>query len=129
MATAGFEIDGLEANLEALGNNPYPGRGIVIGVSEDSQYTLAYWVMGRSENSRNRVLVQEGRSVRTEAFDESKVEDPSLIIYNAMRTIVLPGLEAHIVSNGDQTDDVANRMQSLAHFDGVRPSFINSLLT
>ncbi len=80
-----------------------PCRGIVLGMDQRSNLVQLAWIMGRSENSQNRVYVVEGSSVRTEAADPSKVKDPSLIIYNVMA--VSNG--AHIVSNGDQTDTVA----------------------
>jgi IMP cyclohydrolase len=91
------------SNLVRLTRNPYPGRGIVIGRSQDDQNAVQiYWIMGRSENSRNRVFKHEGDRLFTEAADPSKVKDPSLIIYNAM--------DKHksdfVVSNGDQTDTV-----------------------
>ncbi|MCI8877069.1 MAG: inosine monophosphate cyclohydrolase, partial [Lachnospiraceae bacterium] len=67
---------------EQLSKNPYPGRGIVIGKSEDDKYAVtAYFIMGRSANSRNRVFVEDGEGIRTQAFDPAKLEDPSLIIY------------------------------------------------
>ena len=71
-----------------LSENTYPGRGIVIGVSEDGKKAVtAYFIMGRSSNSRNRVFVTEGEGIRTEAFDPSKLEDPSLIIYAPVRVL------------------------------------------
>lgn len=95
-----------EENLDELAENPYPGRGIVQGLNWAGDMVLqAYWVMGRSENSRNRVLVVEDEIVRTEAYDPSKITDPSLIIYNAMRTFS-DKHACHVVSNGDQTDTV-----------------------
>ncbi len=97
-----------QANLRNLARNPYPGRGIVAGLDETGGYMVqVYWIMGRSENSRNRVFKADddigniGR-LYTEAADSSKVKDPSLIIYNAMREV---GYH-YIVSNGDQTDTV-----------------------
>lgn len=90
-------------NEEDLKNNSYPGRGIIIGKSPDRQnYVQVYWIMGRSNNSRNRVFVQEGSFMRTKAFEESKLEDPSLIIYYPIKD--LDG--RHIVTNGDQTDTI-----------------------
>lgn len=90
-------------NEDNLKNNSYPGRGIVIGMCPDQQnYVQVYWIMGRSNNSRNRVFVQEGSFMRTKAFDDSKVEDPSLIIYYPIKDIN----GCHIVTNGDQTDTV-----------------------
>lgn len=90
-------------NEAELGNNSYPGRGLIIGMSPDRQnYVQVYWIMGRSNNSRNRVFVQEGSFMRTKAFDESKMEDPSLIIYYPIKD--LNGY--YIVTNGDQTDTI-----------------------
>ena len=86
-----------------LAENSYPGRGIVIGTSEDGKYAVtAYFIMGRSENSRNRIFVEDGTGIRTQAFDPSKMEDPSLIIYAPVRTLG----NYTIVTNGDQTDNV-----------------------
>ena len=88
---------------QELKGNTYPGRGIVIGKSEDGKYAVtAYFIMGRSENSRNRVFVTEGDGIRTQAYDPSKLTDPSLIIYAPVRVL---GKET-IVTNGDQTDTV-----------------------
>ena len=88
---------------QELGATTYPGRGIVIGRTPDgSKAVTAYFIMGRSENSRNRVFVTEGEGIRTEAFDPAKLEDPSLIIYAPVR--VLDG--NIIVTNGDQTDTI-----------------------
>ena len=88
---------------QELKNNEYPGRGIVIGRSADGKYAVtAYFIMGRSSNSRNRVFVTEGEGIRTEAFDPSKLEDPSLIIYAPVRVL---GKDT-IVTNGDQTDTI-----------------------
>ena len=81
----------------------YPGRGIVLGRSEDgSKAVAAYFIMGRSENSRNRVFVTDGDGIRTQAFDPSKLTDPSLIIYAPVRVL---GSKT-IVTNGDQTDTI-----------------------
>ena len=88
---------------QELKENAYPGRGIVIGKSEDGKYAVtAYFIMGRSENSRNRVFVTEGEGIRTQAYEPSKLTDPSLIIYAPVRVL---GKET-IVTNGDQTDTV-----------------------
>ena len=88
---------------QELKGNAYPGRGIVIGKSEDGKYAVtAYFIMGRSENSRNRVFITEGEGIRTQAYDPSKLIDPSLIIYAPVRVL---GKET-IVTNGDQTDTV-----------------------
>ena len=88
---------------EDLRANTYPGRGIVIGRSADgTRAVTAYFIMGRSENSRNRIFVQDGLGLKTQAFDESKVTDPSLIIYSPVRVID----SFTIVTNGDQTDTI-----------------------
>ena len=89
---------------ESLKSNTYPGRGIVIGKSRDGKKAVtAYFIMGRSENSRNRIFIEkEDESVITYPFDESKVEDPSLIIYSAIRKTG----KKLIVTNGDQTDTI-----------------------
>ena len=88
---------------EILSANTYPGRGIVVGMSEDKKYAVsAYFIMGRSENSRNRVFIENGDEVIIHPFDASKVEDPSLIIYSPIRKYE----NNLIVTNGDQTDTV-----------------------
>lgn len=88
---------------QELRENAYPGRGIVIGKSEDGKKAVtAYFIMGRSSNSRNRIFAVEEEGIRTEAFDASKLEDPSLIIYAPVRVL---GNET-IVTNGDQTDTI-----------------------
>lgn len=90
-----------------LKENEYAGRGIVIGTSPDRKNAVcAYFIMGRSENSRNRVFVKEGETLKTEPFDVSKVSDPSLIIYNAVRKTE----NSLIVTNGDQTDTIYDLM-------------------
>ena len=87
----------------AVGASTYPGRGILIGKSADATRAfLAYFIMGRSVNSRNRVFVEESDGIRTEAFDPSKMQDPSLIIYHPVRVLG----EKTIVTNGDQTDTI-----------------------
>ena len=95
-----YEIGSLS---EKLASNTYPGRGIVLGMTADGKQSVAaYFIMGRSVNSRNRVFVEEPDGIRTEAFDPSKLEDPSLIIYHPVREVGR-GL---IVTNGDQTDTI-----------------------
>lgn len=90
-----------------LKNNEYAGRGIVIGTTPDKTSAVcAYFIMGRSKNSRNRVFVKENEIVKTRPFDVSKVSDPSLIIYNAVRKTD----DSLIVTNGDQTDTVYDLM-------------------
>ncbi len=86
---------------EYLSKNPYPGRGIVLGKA-GGKAVIAYFIMGRSENSRNRVFVEDAEGVRTKAFDESKMQDPSLIIYYPYRRVG----DTHIITNGDQTDTI-----------------------
>lgn len=102
-------------NLEkTLSENEYPGRGIVIGKSEDGKYAVsAYWIMGRSENSRNRVFVEDGEGLRTQAFDESKMVDPHLIIYWPVRVLG----NNTIVTNGDQTDTINDGMKEGKTFE------------
>jgi len=88
---------------EAVSQSTYPGRGIICGKSQDGKRAVfAYFIMGRSENSRNRIFVQEEGGMRTQAFDESKMKDPSLIIYWPVREYE----NKLIVTNGDQTDTI-----------------------
>ena len=90
-----------------LKENAYPGRGIVIGRTADGcKAVTAYFIMGRSENSRNRIFVEEGDGIRTQAFDASRLTDPSLIIYAPVRVLG----NRTIVTNGDQTDTVYDLM-------------------
>ena len=87
---------------ELIKGNPYVGRGVIAGHAPSGKQAVAYFIMGRSQNSRNRVFVKDGDDVMIKPYDESKVEDPSLIIYYPVRTA--PG--ALIVTNGDQTDTI-----------------------
>ena len=97
-----------------LRENSYPGRGIIIGKSADgTKAVTAYFIMGRSSNSRNRVFVEEGEGIRTEAFDPSKMEDPSLIIYAPVRVLG----NKTIVTNGDQTDTIYEGMDRQLTFE------------
>lgn len=97
-----------------LAGNVYPGRGIVIGKSADGAYAVtAYFIMGRSSNSRNRVFVEDGAGIRTQAFDPSKLEDPSLIIYAPVRVLG----NKTIVTNGDQTDTIYELMDRQQTFE------------
>jgi len=99
---------------EELANNAYPGRGIVIGKTPNGKYAVtAYFIMGRSSNSRNRVFVEEGQGIRTQAFDPSKLEDPSLIIYAPVRVLG----NKTIVTNGDQTDTIYEGMDKQLTFE------------
>ena len=95
-------------NISALlSENSYPGRGIILGQSADARFgVIAYFIMGRSENSRNRVFVEDGEGIRTQAFDPSKLSDPSLIIYAPVRVLG----NKTIVTNGDQTDTIFDEM-------------------
>ena len=91
-----------------LQDNPYPGRGIMLGRSADNRYAvIAYFIMGRSENSRNRVFEETEDGIRTKAFDESRMTDPSLIIYHPVRRMD-NGIT--IVTNGDQTDTIRDNI-------------------
>ena len=99
---------------EELGSTTYPGRGIVIGKSKNGKYAVtAYFIMGRSENSRNRVFVEDGEGIRTQAFDPSKLTDPSLIIYAPVRVLG----NKTIVTNGDQTDTIYEGMDRQLTFE------------
>ena len=99
---------------QELQENAYPGRGIVLGRSEDgSKAVTAYFIMGRSENSRNRIFVEEGEGIRTQAYDPSKLTDPSLIIYAPVRVLG----HRTIVTNGDQTDTVYEGMEKGLTFE------------
>ena len=97
-----------------LAENTYPGRGIVIGQSANGKNAMiAYFIMGRSENSRNRVFERTDRGMRTKAFDESKLSDPSLIIYNPY--LAREGVD--IITNGDQTDTIFDHMEKGLSFE------------
>ncbi len=97
-----------------LKENEYPGRGIIIGKSKNGKYAVtAYFIMGRSENSRNRVFVEDGKGIRTQAFDASKLSDPSLIIYAPVRVLG----NKTIVTNGDQTDTIYELMDKQQTFE------------
>lgn len=97
-----------------LKGNAYPGRGIVIGKSPNGKYAVtAYFIMGRSENSRNRIFVEDGEGIRTQAFDPSKLSDPSLIIYPPVRVLG----NKTIVTNGDQTDTIYELMDKQQTFE------------
>lgn len=114
---------------ELIAGNSYVGRGIILGKTPDGKKAVsAYFIMGRSSNSRNRVFEERGNEVYTKAFDESKVEDPSLIIYAAIRKIY----NNLIVTNGDQTDTVYDGIKngksfsealSIREFEPDRPNF------
>lgn len=101
-------------NMQALAQNEYPGRGLILGQSDLDQDIAVYWLMGRSESSRNRKLVlnEADGSVRTEAYDPSKIDRPDLLIYTAIRETVLNEERCQIVSNGDQTDTIFEFMQN-----------------
>lgn len=97
-----------------LSSTTYPGRGIVIGKSADEKYAvIAYFIMGRSENSRNRIFVTEGEGIRTQAYDPAKLVDPSLVIYAPVRVLG----NKTIVTNGDQTDTIYDLMDKQQTFE------------
>lgn len=99
---------------QELKENTYPGRGIIVGKSQDGKSAVcAYFIMGRSANSRNRIFVEDGNEIRTKAFDESKLEDPSLIIYAPVRVLG----NKTIVTNGDQTDTIYELMNKQMTFE------------
>ena len=103
---------------ELLSSNPYPGRGIALGRSADNKRAvMVYFIMGRSENSRNRIFEVTEDGIRTKAFDESKMTDPSLIIYHPVRVTAA----GTVVTNGDQTDTVRDYLEAGKTFaDGLR---------
>ncbi len=99
---------------ELLAKNSYPGRGIILGRSpKGDKAVAAYFIMGRSENSRNRIFVEDGEGIRTQAFDPAKLTDPSLIIYAPVRVLG----NKTIVTNGDQTDTVYEGMDRQLSFE------------
>lgn len=108
-------LDRAEQSFEQrLVRNAYPGRGLVLGRSEDGDAWLQlYWIMGRSANSRNRVFVADGPTLRTEPFDASAVEDPSLILYEAMLELE----RVYLVSNGDQTRTLCDALARGGSFE------------
>jgi len=98
----------------ALSASSYPGRGIILGKIADGRYAVAYFIMGRSENSRNRVFVEHGhKGLRTKAFDESKLTDPSLVIYSPVQMFG----HTLVVTNGDQTDTVCDYLSAGRTFE------------
>ena len=104
----------MKAIDQELKNNAYPGRGIVLGKSKDGKKAVtAYFIMGRSVNSRNRVFVEDGEGIRTQAFDPSKLTDPSLIIYAPVRVLG----NKTIVTNGDQTDTIYENIDKQMTFE------------
>ncbi|GAB1476129.1 hypothetical protein MASR2M70_09610 [Bacillota bacterium] len=108
---------------EYLINKSYPGRGIIMGTDENSKHgVVAYFIMGRSENSRNRIFTKEADGIRTRVHDPSKVTDPSLIIYSPVKVFS----KSTIVTNGDQTDTVYD---ALERFEAVKSDYKNALLT
>ena len=104
----------IQSLSKELGATTYPGRGIVLGKSADARcFYIAYFIMGRSENSRNRIFEIDGRGIRTKAFDESKMVDPSLIIYAPVRVCG----DVTIVTNGDQTDTIYDALEAGKTFE------------
>ena len=114
MQSKGEKIMKMISIEQDLQQNTYPGRGIVIGRSADgTKAVTAYFIMGRSENSRNRIFVEDGEGIRTQAFDPSKLTDPSLIIYAPVRVLG----NKTIVTNGDQTDTIYEGMDRQMTFE------------
>jgi len=98
---------------EALAGNVYPGRGIIVGTTPNGAMALGYFIMGRSVNSRNRVLVEDGGAIFTRPVDMTLVSDPSLIIYAALRT----SGDATVLTNGDQTDTIVDALAKGGTFE------------
>ncbi len=98
--------------FEYIGGNPYPGRGVLLGSTKDALVS-AYFIMGRSTNSRNRVFVQDGDGIRTKAHNPALLSDPSLVIYEPVRVL----RDTTIVTNGDQTDTICDLMSSGGTFE------------
>lgn len=115
-----MSVKGINKIADLLSSNSYPGRGIIIGRSKDGKNAMiAYFIMGRSANSRNRIFERYDGGMRTKAYDESKLEDPSLIIYNPYLTFADGKVD--IITNGDQTDTVYNALANGKSFeDGLR---------
>ena len=111
-----YKINGIN---DVLSGNPYVGRGIMIGKTPDgTKAAFAYFIMGRSENSRNRVFVKSGSDIEIRPFDESKVDDPSLIIYYPVRDLG----KIVVVTNGDQTDTIRDYILSGSTFEAALDS-------
>lgn len=106
---------------DLLSCNPYPGRGIIVGMSENGENAMAaYFIMGRSANSRNRIFVEKQDGLYTQAYDESLVQDPSLIIYRAVAKFACPcGNDNIVITNGDQTDTILALAPKGYHFEGA----------
>ena len=102
-----MNVYGIKSIKDTVSGNPYVGRGIVVGKSKSGKAAVAYFIMGRSNNSRNRIFTERNGEVFTEPFDASKVEDPSLIIYAAIRRYN----DKLIVTNGDQTDTIYDALK------------------
>lgn len=115
-----MSVNGINNIAELLSANTYPGRGIIIGQSKDGKSAMiAYFIMGRSANSRNRIFERFDGGMRTKAFDESKLEDPSLIIYNPYLKSANGTMD--IITNGDQTDTIFNALAEGKTFEeGLR---------
>ena len=109
-----MDVYEVKTPAERVAGNPYPGRGIILGRTADGKKSaLAYFIMGRSENSRNRVFTETPDGIKTEAFDPSKLDDPSLIIYHPVRFFG----RGVIVTNGDQTDTIRDFLERGLPFD------------
>jgi IMP cyclohydrolase len=116
IAYTAFMNDALRRTFDrSIQGNRYPGRGLVIGRNGEGDWTLVYWIMGRSEHSRNRQFVADAGVLRTQAFDPSRVVDPSLIIYEAM--LELPRVQ--LVTNGDQTRTIRDALAAGSSFEAA----------
>lgn len=113
MSTEGLHEQAAGNLRQHLAENAYPGRGLILGRADANSWMIVYWIMGRSEHSRNRRLVWESGQLRTEAADPSKVQDPSLIIYRAL----CPVPQGWVVSNGSQTETLASGLKERQSFE------------
>ena len=106
----------IKTNLDRLSENSYPGRGMVLGATIDHRHLVQiYWIMGRSENSRNRIFVEDKGTISTQAYNPEKLSDPSLIIYEPIKVFD----HYHIITNGDQTQTITNSLQEGQTFEAA----------
>ena len=115
MNTKNYNLESKDNFEKHIKENIYPGRGIIIGINSEGDFIIIYWLMGRSENSRNRILVNQDLELRTEAINPDKIKNPSLIIYSAVKKIS----NGFLVSNGDHTERILNRLNQKKNFESA----------